>query len=695
MSNRTRGVAASVVAALALSLAPNALAATTVTASLARLTQTSTYSPPSPDPMGVTYVPWTGHLLISDSEVEEIPSLYTGKNLFETTLDGRLLRAGTTMPWSTEPTEVTVDAATQTYFFADDDADKVFVVKDGVDDLVGTADDQVTSFSTRPWNNTDFEGVAFGAGDLWLIDGVATEIYRLDPGVNGVFDGVAPSGDDAIVGSFDIGAYHMDPEGIDFWAAHGTIAVVSNIRRSPITEFAPDGTFVRSIDTTSIDIRHSSGLAIGPSSADVTRVSAYVTDRAVDNDFDPSENDGKLYELALAESTVANAPPHVVNPGPQTGIEGDDVTLHIAATDADNHTLSYTATGLPTGLGIGASTGLISGTVATGAAAASPYAVNVAVSDGIETTQATFSWTIRDIVPPAAPTGLRITGSARDLALDWDNNTEADLAGYRVLRSASAAGPWTLLTGSTPIVPSELRDPAAPAGATSYYRVMAVDRSINESAPAEASAARSSIVFRSASKGGSKSATLSIARPAGITSGDVLVASIAARGSAPISAPAGWVVVENRVSGTTLRTVAFLKVAGASEPTGYTFTLSAGNGAAGVIASYAGVNTSSPLAAANGSPNAASSAIAAPSISTTSPNSLLVGVFATATGATVSPPAGMVEAVESLFKSGPRKVAIELSDQVIAAAASTGPRTASASKAAVNIGLVLALSPAP
>jgi len=50
---------------------------------------TSIWSPPSPDPTGITYYQETNTLLITDSEVEKIP-VYAGKKVFEATLQGEL-----------------------------------------------------------------------------------------------------------------------------------------------------------------------------------------------------------------------------------------------------------------------------------------------------------------------------------------------------------------------------------------------------------------------------------------------------------------------------------------------------------------------------------------------------------------------------------------------------------------------------
>ena len=49
---------------------------------IVRVTLTSVWATPSPDPMGITYDARTKRLLISDSEVDEMPGLRKGRNLF-------------------------------------------------------------------------------------------------------------------------------------------------------------------------------------------------------------------------------------------------------------------------------------------------------------------------------------------------------------------------------------------------------------------------------------------------------------------------------------------------------------------------------------------------------------------------------------------------------------------------------------
>ena len=95
----------------------------------------------------------------------------------------------------------------------------------------------------------------------------------------------------------------------------------------------------------------------------------------------------------------------------------------------------------------------------------------------------------QDTEAPAIPTGLKATPSQNGIALDWADNTEADLAGYNVYRSDSANGTFVKLNNA-PLSASEYNDTGAPVGQFSYYRVTAVDESGNESGPITDSAER-------------------------------------------------------------------------------------------------------------------------------------------------------------------------------------------------------------
>src|SRR6266550_6025313 len=100
-----------------------------------RVTHTSAWSTPSPDPMGITYDPRTGRLLICDSEVDEMPGLWKGRNLFVVRRKGNLASSRTFKKFTVEPSDLTLDARRRALYVADDDLDRVFRDRTGKDGL--------------------------------------------------------------------------------------------------------------------------------------------------------------------------------------------------------------------------------------------------------------------------------------------------------------------------------------------------------------------------------------------------------------------------------------------------------------------------------------------------------------------------------------------------------------------------------
>ena len=83
-------------------------------------------------------------------------------------------------------------------------------------------------------------------------------------------------------------------------------------------------------------------------------------------------------------------------------------------------------------------------------------------------------------LPPAAPTGLVATAGAGSVSLNWDDNTEPDLAGYNVYRSTTSSGPYSKING-TLVASSAYNDTGVTNGTTYYYVVRAEDSGTNES----------------------------------------------------------------------------------------------------------------------------------------------------------------------------------------------------------------------
>lgn len=96
--------------------------------------------------------------------------------------------------------------------------------------------------------------------------------------------------------------------------------------------------------------------------------------------------------------------------------------------------------------------------------------------------------TPKDIYPPGVPQGLVAaviageSGRAAEVDVSWSISPETDLAGYRIYRSEQQETKGELATPEVLLSPA-YRDTSVRAGQQYWYRVTAVDRAGNESAP--------------------------------------------------------------------------------------------------------------------------------------------------------------------------------------------------------------------
>ena len=181
---------------------------------------------------------------------------------------------------------------------------------------------------------------------LFIADGVNAEVYKVAPGLNGLFDG-----SDDLVTHFDTESLGItDPEGIEWNPDSGTLYVVGK-PETAIGELTTNGALVRMHDISAANAYKPAGLAYGPASQNSSLRSIYIVDRNVDNASNPNENDGKIYEMSLGSVTPGNQAP-VVNAGPdQTITQAQAATLAGSATDD----------GIPTPGSVGAAWTKVSG----------------------------------------------------------------------------------------------------------------------------------------------------------------------------------------------------------------------------------------------------------------------------------------------------------------------------------------------
>jgi Bacterial Ig domain len=284
----------------------------------------SRLSPPSPDPAGVTYMPSRDRLVLADSEVEEMP-IFQGANLFQVTRGGQLTDTGVTTAYSSEPTGAGFNPADGTLFLSDDNANRAFAVRPGADGRYGTADDPRTFVNTLLFGSDDAEGTEFdaGTGHLLVVDGVNREVYDVDP-VNGAFG----DGND-VTTHFDLEQHGvLDPEGIGVDTSRNSLVVVDRAGKK-VYEVTRTGALLRVIDLKPISAKNPAGVTVAPGSGGGT--SYWIVERGVDNNTDPNENDGKVYEIAAPGGDAA---PSVTITEPLEGATvSGTVTLSATATD--------------------------------------------------------------------------------------------------------------------------------------------------------------------------------------------------------------------------------------------------------------------------------------------------------------------------------------------------------------------------
>jgi RHS repeat-associated protein len=204
--------------------------------------------------------------------------------------------------------------------------------------------------------------------------------------------------------------------------------------------------------------------------------------------------------------------------------------------------------------------------------------------------------------------------------------------------------------------------------------------------------------FRAAASAASRAGNLSINKPAGVGAGDVLVASVAVRpSSAVITPPAGWTLVRRLDNpGSSSNSLAvFHKVALTVEPASYVWDVPGASFSVGGIQAFSGIDTANPIDAENGQNTPLGTIHAAPSITTSIANAMLVSAHAFASSETWDPPGGMTESADRRSEGGPGGISIEVNRALQSVAGSTGSKAATADgKADVGNAHLLALRPA-
>ncbi len=263
---------------------------------LVQTIDSSQFSPPNPDPSGITYVSSTDSFAISDGEIEEDIGLpFQGVNVWNINSSGGMVGTGDTTNFSDEPTGISFDPSFSSNgrFFISDDSGTfrgIYTINPGNEEAPGGGDDSLLRFAvTNSFGSRDPEGVTFAdlgsQNVLFIADGKNNEVYR-----------TTLSGQ--LISNFDTFGFGLvDLEGIAFDSESGNLFLASN--PDTLFEVSTDGILLNTYDISAANADKPAGVALEPSSNDPNSKSVYITDRAVDNDAVSTENDGKIYEFSL------------------------------------------------------------------------------------------------------------------------------------------------------------------------------------------------------------------------------------------------------------------------------------------------------------------------------------------------------------------------------------------------------------
>ena len=300
-----------------------------------RTIDASLWSPPAPDTAGITYRPDTGELITCDSEVDEMP-IFAGVNIWTHTRTGVVTGTAVTTAFSNEPTGISWDPAGGRLWTSDDDQKRIYEIKFGSDGVWNTADDVRTSL--RGYNTAgcdDLEDVAYDnlTGHLYASSGASKEICEIAPGPNGVFNGAASFGDD-VVTTYSIAPFGInDVEGIVYDPFWNTLVVADRSTRD-LYELTPQGGYLRKIDVNFPGGTKPSGVTIAPGSTNPMLRNYWVTDRRLDNNGNPNENDGRIYEVVAIPLGGNGAP--IVDAGPPHSIDWPQNSVSLSGYVSDD-----------------------------------------------------------------------------------------------------------------------------------------------------------------------------------------------------------------------------------------------------------------------------------------------------------------------------------------------------------------------
>ena len=267
---------------------------------------------PSTDSSGIAYHPPSGNLFIADSEIAELsifPEVIS-ENVFEVSLDGQTLiqsydltDEATTGAVNDEPTGISYSPTDDHFYITNDntfEVDRYDLQVEGEESSLVAVDS--VSLEDLPPDLTgvtgDFEGVSVSpdSGLIYVVDGVGQAVVVLE--YTERFEFV-----DSFLLNSEERTIVSDPEGIAVNPETDNLFIISEVDNL-VAEYTTEGELVAtySLENLSPSQIAAQGLTFAPASGEEPTFSEsnlsslYIADGRIDNNDDPEERDGRIYE---------------------------------------------------------------------------------------------------------------------------------------------------------------------------------------------------------------------------------------------------------------------------------------------------------------------------------------------------------------------------------------------------------------
>lgn len=257
----------------------------------------------STDPSGIAFHPPSGHLLMTDSEINEIDDIWNCQNVFEVSLAGDTVfntydvysAGGNPCPAQNyrEPSGIAYSAF-DGFFYVTDDNQQVIMRFNG---NFATPPLAVVNVLADEATATDPEGVACdpNTGDLYVVSGI--------DGASAVAQILRYNANLEFITRYPVGDKVTDPEGIAYHPSSGHLFILSRLDMK-IFEYTREGAYLQSYDISNFTPSpvRPVGLTFAPASgpsADPTQFNLYIVDAQEDNDANLNERDGIVYEARI------------------------------------------------------------------------------------------------------------------------------------------------------------------------------------------------------------------------------------------------------------------------------------------------------------------------------------------------------------------------------------------------------------